>query len=120
MVSIPGLQVKEAKFSLSAKFADIVPAPSPASQAARSQETQPTEQLAATAQSRATQVIQPVPYKLMAQPVAASKSKTDEIKGSFHMDLEVTVQQADIPLGLEKVLELMDQSIRDRKGEGDT
>ncbi len=109
LVPIPALQVRDARFKLSAQITEIsqekpAAAPAPAAPAA----------LAAT-NVVAISRLQPVRYQLLAKPTAASGAREQEVRGTFHIELEVTMGQADLPLGMEKLFNLMDQAIRDRK-----
>ena len=107
LVPIPGLQIKEAKLAFSAKISDIIPE-------SRQSRAKTTEAAAETSKLLLRR-IKPVSHRILAQPVAASGTKNQEVKGAFHLDLEVSLQQADTPLGVEKILVLMDQAIRDRQ-----
>ncbi len=107
LVPIPGLQIKEAKLAFSAKISDIIP-----------ESRQPgvrTTRAAAATPTLPLRRIEPVRHRILAKPVAASGTKNQEVKGAFHIDLELSLQQADIPIGVEKILDLMDQAIRDRQ-----
>lgn len=111
LVPIPALQVKDARFKLAAQITDISqekpsapPAPAPATPTA----------LAAT-NVAAVSRLQPLRYQLLAKPAAASGAKEQEVRSTFHIELEVTMGQADLPLGMEKLFNLMDQAIQDRK-----
>lgn len=94
LVPIPSLQIKEAKLSLAAKIVDMaVGATKPA--------------VANAITSRA--------LKLFTKPVASSGAKTQEVRASYDLDIQITLGQADVPIGMEKVFALLDQAIRDEK-----
>jgi len=108
LVPIPALQVKDARFKLSAQITDISQeTPAPAARA--------TPAALAATNVAAISALQPLQYKLLAKPVAASGAKGQEVRGTFHVELEVTMGQADLPLGMEKLFNLMDQAIQDSK-----
>jgi hypothetical protein len=118
LVPIPGLQIKDAKLSLAVKLSDIVaetPSPKTSTGQPTTLQPQPSSPQPTALRNPFLSRLRPVPYKLLAKPAATSGTKTQEMKGTFHVDIQVSLQQADIPLGLEKILELMDQSIRDQK-----
>ena len=88
LVTIPSLQVKEAKFSVVAKIDEI---------------------------RRTGGGGKPAMTELVARPAATSGSRTEEVRSSHHLQVEVTMAQADVTVGLERVFQLMDEAIRDRK-----
>ncbi len=122
LVPIPSLQVKDAKFKFAAQITDIAQTnkATPAPSAAASTATPAVSRAAlATNISRLSIVdrLQPLKYDLVAKPVASSGAKDQEMRGSFHLEVEVTMGQADLPLGLEKLFGMMDQAIRDSQPE---
>ncbi|MGH6894582.1 MAG: DUF2589 domain-containing protein [Dongiaceae bacterium] len=107
LVPIPSLQIKEARLTLAAKIVDIA-ADSPTA----------TARLAATASGSATPAAGAISARrlqIFAKPVASSGSKTQEVRSSFDLDIQITLGQADIPIGMEKIFALLDQAIRDEK-----
>jgi hypothetical protein len=108
LVPIPGLQVKEAELAFSAKITDI---------AVEKPQTGATAPPNLATGALAANLL-PTRVNLFAKPVASSGAKDQEVRGTFHLDIKVSLQQADIPLGVEKVFDLMDQAIRDRKENG--
>jgi hypothetical protein len=88
LVTVPSLQVKEAKFSFLAKIDEI---------------------------QRTGGDAAPPSTRLIARPAATSGARTEEVRSSHHLQVEVTMAQADVTVGLEKVFQLMDEAIRDRK-----
>ena len=88
LVTIPALQVKEAKFSVIAKIDEI-------------------RKSGGEAAATRTQLI--------ARPATTSGASTEEVRSSHHLQVEVTMTQADVTVGLERVFQLMDEAIRDRK-----
>ena len=112
LVPIPALQVQDAKFKLTAQITDIAAE----DKTARA----PTTALASAnlASASIANRLQPTQYKLLAKPVAASGAKDQETRGSFHLEVEITMGQADLPLGMEKLFNMMDTAIRDDKPAG--
>jgi hypothetical protein len=112
LVPIPALQVKDAEFSFAVKIEDITKtttAASPASPASRAAEMirQPPSRLAT--------FLKPTATELIARPAAASGPKTEEVRSTHHLEVKVTMGQADITTGMEKIFNVMDQAIQDRK-----
>lgn len=108
LVPVPALQVDKATFSLAVKIDDVVktetaPAPSAATPAL----AQPGSRLLARLGSTKAQ--------LLARPAASSSTKSQETRSTHHLEVEVTLTQADITVGMEKVFQLMDNAILDRK-----
>jgi len=110
LVPIPALQIKEGKVKLTAKITDVV-------------EEGPTNRQvvrAAGALRPSTAligVLEPSRVQLLTKPAATSGSKETETHEAFHLEIEVTMTQADIPLGLERLFNVMDQAIREEKVE---
>ncbi|GAB4574500.1 MAG: hypothetical protein Kow0077_21380 [Anaerolineae bacterium] len=114
LVPIPALQIKDARLKFSAQITDIAT-------------EKPAPQVTATPAALATNVgrvemanrlqLQSTQYRLLAKPVAASGAKDQEVRGSFHLEVELTMGQADLPLGMEKLFTLMDTAIQDSKPE---
>ena len=109
LVAVPALQIKEAKIALAAKIVDIA-AEKPAASPAPAVGGTPAISRPAIADAVASRRLQ-----LLARPAATSGAKTEETRASFDLDIQITLGQADIPLGMEKVFQLMDQAIRDEK-----
>jgi hypothetical protein len=101
LLPIPSLQIKEATLKLAAKIVDI---------AAEKAAPAPT-----TAATPVFTAIQARRLQISAKPVSSSGAKTAEVRASFDLDIEIKLGQADIPLGMEKVFQLMDQAIHDEK-----
>jgi hypothetical protein len=107
LVPIPALQVKDATFSFAVKIDDITKV-----------EGAPTAEEPTTTAAPASRLVQwlrPTDTQLIARPAAASGRKTQETRSTHHLDVRVTMSQADIPAGMEKIFNLMDQAIQDRK-----
>lgn len=109
LVPIPALQTKEARLAFSAKIIDITKDLEEAESASSA-----SRGLTAIRSPRLTQLA-PSKFALLAKPVAASGAKDQEIRGSFDLEIELTLGQADLPLGMEKIFNLMDQAIQDEK-----
>lgn len=103
LVPIPSLQVKEATVKLSAKIVDI------------STEKPPPATGGTVTAKPAFDVIKARALQISAKPVASSGAKTQEVRSSFDLDVEIKFGLADITLGMEKIIHLMDQAIRDEK-----
>lgn len=116
LVPVPALQIKEAKVALSAKIVDIAAEPaaggtgSGGGAGAGGTGTSPAGGKIAAAGVLASRKLQ-----LLAKPASTSGAKTEEVRSSFDLDIQITLGQADIPLGMEKIFQLMDQAIRDEK-----
>ena len=114
LVPIPALQVEKATFSLAVKIDDIVkiePAPAPAPAAAAA----PAPALAAQPRSRILEGLRATDVHLVARPAASSGARTQETRSTHHLEIEVTLTQADVTVGMEKIFQLMDNAIVDRK-----
>jgi Protein of unknown function (DUF2589) len=106
LVSIPSLQVRRATFSLAIKIDDITKTTDGA-------ETGGPQTLGPP--SRLVPFLQPSATHLIARPATRSGSRTEEITSSHNVQIEINMAQADVPVGLEKIFNLMDQAIQDRK-----
>lgn len=103
LVPIPSLQIKDAKVALSAKITDVV---------------EPTKTEAAPAATRirpTVSLVEARPLQVMAKPVSSSGAKGQEIRGSYDLDIQISLGQADIASGMEKIFGLMDRAIQDTK-----
>ena len=96
LVPVPALQIDEAKFSFAVKIDSVSTTTTPA----------PQEGVAFAVPTKTT---------LFARPAYSSGPRNEEVRSTHHLEIEVTMRQADIPVGLEKVFNLMDQAIQDRK-----
>jgi hypothetical protein len=109
LVPIPALQVKDATFSFAVKIEDITkttagnPGPTKG------------EDMIGEPKSRLVTFLRPTATELITRPAAASGSRTEEVRSTHHLDVKVTMGQADITTGMEKIFNLMDQAIQDRK-----
>jgi len=106
LVPIPALQVANATVSFAVKIDDIttmkdgeVPRPAPPTDGA----------------PRLVPFLQATATRLIARPAASSGAKTEETRSTHHIEIDLTMDRADIPLGLEKIFNLMDQAIVDKK-----
>ena len=113
LVAVPALQIKEAKIALAAKIVDIA-AEKPAT-ATTGAATPAVGGAAAIGRPAIADAVASRRLQLLAKPAATSGAKTEETRASFDLDIQITLGQADIPLGMEKVFQLMDQAIRDEK-----
>lgn len=114
LVSIPALQVKEAKFSFLAKIDGVSQPPRPTPPRPLPAETvaQPLAEPRALA---LVSGVRPSAVQLLARPAASSGAVTEELRSTHHLQVEVTMGQADVTVGLEKIFDLMNQAIQDRK-----
>jgi len=95
LVPIPSLQIKQAKVSLSAKITDVIePKPAPAAR---------------------LPLLEARPLRVMAKPAAASGARGQEIRASYDLDIQISLGQADVAVGMEKILAMMDRAIQDTK-----
>ena len=95
LVPIPALQVRDAKVKLAAKVVNLL-------------RTERDSREAPLALRKNLSRLD-----LVAKPVPVSSDK--DISGTVDISVEITLNQADIPLGLEKLFNLMDTAIRDEK-----
>jgi hypothetical protein len=115
LVPIPALQIKDATLSFAVKIDDITkttdgPTPTPAVAAAASG-------VGTTTPMRLLDELRPTATQLVARPAASSGAKSQEVRSTHHLELKVTMAQADIPVGMEKIFDLLDQAIQDRKAQ---
>jgi len=107
LVPIPAIQIKQGKIALSAKITDVVPEKVTG---VRSLSAVPgVAGRAAWVASRRLDIL--------AKPVASSGAKGQETRGSFDLEIEITLGQADMTIGMEKIFQLMDQAIHEKKVE---
>jgi hypothetical protein len=99
LVPIPSLQIKQAKVKLAAKITDVVEQKPPPGAA-------PAERVPLLAAR---------PLRVMARPAAASGARGQEVRASYDLEIEISLAQADVALGMEKILALMDRAIQDAK-----
>lgn len=109
LVPIPALQVQDARFKLTAQITDI------AAQDTTAPGANAPAALATRAATSIVSKIQPRQYQLLTKPVASSGTKDQETRGNFHLEVEITMGQADLPLGMEKLFNMMDNAIREDK-----
>lgn len=109
LVPIPALQVQDARFKLTAQITDI------AAQDKAAPQANAPGALATRAATSIVSRLQPRQYQLLTKPVASSGAKDQETRGNFHLEVEITMGQADLPLGMEKLFSMMDNAIREDK-----
>lgn len=97
LLPVPSVQVADARIAFQATIVDLTTAPAPPSK------TPP----------RPGDVLATRRVDLLARPAPVAGPREQEVRGTFHIEVEVTMKQADIPLGLEKIFNLMDQAIDD-------
>jgi hypothetical protein len=107
LVPIPGIQVRQAKISFTAKITDAV-----------------TESAASAQSRRAAPAAQPAwlrpsltNFRGSLAPAARPSDNQAQARGNFEMNIEVELEQMPIAPGLEKILNLMDQAINESKTE---
>lgn len=105
LVPIPGIQVKNAKISFTAKITDAVDEPS---ESLRSRKAADPAQPAWLRPSLTN-------FRGSLAPAARPSDKETPARGNFEMNIEVELEQMPIAPGLEKILNLMDQSINESK-----
>ena len=97
LVPIPSLQIKQARVSLLARITDVA-AEKPAAEPAAPAGGIPARRL-----------------RIFAKPVASSGAKGREVRASFDLEVQISLGQADLPAGMEKVFNVLDQAICERK-----
>ena len=102
LMPIPSLQIQEAKINLTAKITDI--AIQNVKDTSSNRTLKSKFQLSNLKQTH-----------IYAKPVAASGSKNEEIRASYDLTIEMKLGQADIAIGLERILQTLDQAINERK-----
>jgi hypothetical protein len=110
LVPIPALQVKDATFSFAVKIEDITK-----TAAGNPGPSNPGEEMIGQPRSRLVTFLKPTATELITRPAAASGARTEEVRSTHHLEVKVTMGQADITTGMEKIFNLMDQAIQDRK-----
>lgn len=103
LMPIPSLQIREGRVKLAAKIVDV------------SVETAPAAPSAPPARTVGSKLLAARRLNFVTKPVASSGSKTQETRGSFDLDIEITMSQADVPVGMEKIFQLMDSAINEKK-----
>lgn len=103
LVPIPSLQIKDAKVALTAKITDV-----------GEEKAAPAAAPVVASTSLATS-LKARPLRVLAKPVSASGAKNQEVRGSYDLEVEISLGQADVPMGMERVFQLMDQAIQDKK-----
>jgi hypothetical protein len=105
LVPIPGIQVKNAKISFTAKITDAVAEPSEGAQSPK-----------AAAQSQPSWLRPSLTsFRGSLAPAARPADNEAPARGNFEMNIEVELEQMPIAPGLEKILNLMDQAINESK-----
>ncbi len=107
LMPIPSLQIREGKVKLAAKIVDVTVEQSPT-------RTAPAT-AAATNVTASSKLLAARKVNLVAKPVASSGSRTQETRSNFDLDIEITMAQADVPLGMEKLFQLMDSAVNEKK-----
>ncbi len=103
LVPIPGIQMKNAKISFTAKITDVY------------------EEEAKTTQS--TQVVKKptwlkealTQFRGSLAPEAKTTKENLAVRGNYELNIEVELEQLPIAAGIEKILNMMDQAITDEK-----
>lgn len=96
LVPIPSLQIKQAKVKLAAKITDVIEQKPPPAAAG-------------------VPLVAVRPLRVMARPAAASGARGQEVRASYDLEIEISLGQADVALGMEKILAMMDRAIQDTK-----
>ena len=109
LVPIPSLQIKEATVKLSAKITDV---------ADESTTTNVTDRGALVSNSRILGSLRASRKQLIAKPAASSSTKERDVREAYHLEIEITLGQADVTLGMERLFNLMDLAIRDKRVSG--
>jgi hypothetical protein len=100
LVPIPLIQIGSAKVAFSVKITDVI--------------TQTTKTSATLQNPSKSSWLKSEHTELRA--VMGSRPTTDEkTERNYQMDIEVKIEKADVPAGLIKILNMMDQAINDKK-----
>jgi hypothetical protein len=108
LVSIPSLQVRKATFSLAVKIDDITKTTDGGGGGA-------VVPLPPRPGTRLLPFLRATETQLIARPATKSGSRTEQVTSSHNLQIEITMGQADVPVGMEKVFNVLDQAIQDRK-----
>ena len=108
LVPIPALQIQDAEIELSAKITDVSEEPQP--------KVVGRDGVSALKPiSRIGALPQATRFQMLAKPAASSAAKDQETREAFHLKIKVTLTQADVPMGMERLFSLMDQAMREEK-----
>lgn len=108
LMPIPALQIKEATVTLAARITDVITEPATKANASAA----PIMKGGILDQIRSKRI------RIAAKPVASSGSRTQVARGSYDLDITVRLGQADTTVGLERLLQVLDQSIVERQSDG--
>jgi hypothetical protein len=100
LVPIPAIQVKEATISFSVRINDV--------------ETVDASTTMSSSGASKQKYLMAKRTELRAS-MGSKNAKDDKTERQYAMDIQVTVEKADVPVGLMKVFNMMDQAITDRK-----
>ncbi len=100
LVPIPAIQVKSATISFSVKINDV--------------ETVDANTTMSSNGSGKQKYLMPKRTELRAS-MGSKAVKDEKTERQYAMDIQVTVEKADVPVGLMKIFNMMDQAITDRK-----
>lgn len=110
LMPIPALQIKEATVGLAARITELrAPAKATPTTPAATPTAIPTKSLLLE-QIRARRV------KIAAQPVASSGVRGQEVHSSYDLDISIKLGQADVTVGLERLLQVLDQAVAEKPG----
>ncbi|MCC6554236.1 MAG: DUF2589 domain-containing protein [Polyangiaceae bacterium] len=102
LMPIPSIQIKQAKVGLAARITGVVP-------------EQPPGRRTLAAGAAVPSWIASPRIEVLARPVASTGARGQEVRGSHDLDIEITLGQADITTGVEKILDLLGQAIHEQK-----
>lgn len=109
LMPIPALQIKEATVGLVARITDVISEPV----------TKGSTGVAPRPKGRLLDQIRSRQVRIAAKPVASSGTRTQEIRGSYDLDISIKLGQADTTVGIERLLQVLDQSIVEKQGDAD-
>lgn len=110
LVPIPMIQIREARVEFSVKITDVK---------TEEVKTSINPPVKSTESKRYVGWLQPARTEFRASMSGrSSKDTKTRTEGTYELDIEVTIEKADFPTGLNKILEIMDHSIQDTKSEG--
>ncbi len=107
LVPIPAIQVRDGSVNFAVKITDVK------TETAKTTANPPTSD---AAKKRYVGWLQPARTELRASMASRTNSKTArKTEGTYQLDIEVNVERAEFPAGLTKILDIMDQAIKDSK-----
>ena len=111
LVPIPGVRVKTAKISFAAKITDVYSEETGSGSASKSI----SRDSEVVASARLGQWLKPTITQFRGSLAPAPRKTTDQVRGSYELNIEIELEQMPIAPGLEKLLHTLDQAISDEE-----